>query len=192
MFKRLAAVFGLAVLIVVLTGGAASAHNSFDSSAPADGAALTQSPTELSFKFTKDVELDTLTVWVQGSHGTSTKLTSPQFGPSGTTEAVYDLAPTLKPGKTIVRWKLVGADGHAVAGTITFTITGEAPAATAAAATPAVPESNGEPWVAPSALRWLFRYGSYLAMLVVAGIVLTDEFVWRGADLTCLHQRLNA
>ena len=35
--------------------------------------------------------------------------------------------------------------------------------------------------VAPSALRWLFRYGSYLAMLVVAGIVLTDAFVWRGA-----------
>ncbi len=182
MFKRLAVVFGLAVLIVVFAGGAASAHNSFDSSAPADGASLTQSPAELSLKFTKDVELDTLTVRVQISDGTSTKLTSPRFGPSGTTEALYDLVPALKPGKTIIRWKLVGTDGHAVVGTITFTIAGDAPpTGTSAAATPAVAESSGEPWVAPSALRWLFRYGSYLAMLVVAGIVLTDAFVWRGA-----------
>ena len=185
MFKRLSAVFGLAMLIVVLVGGAASAHNSFDSSAPADGAALTQSPAELSLKFAKDVELDTLTVRVQGSDGASTKLAAPRFGPSGTTEAVYDLVPALRPGKSIVRWKLVGADGHAVVGTITFTVASNVPAAApagaSAAATPTVQDSGGEPWVAPSALRWLFRYGSYLAMLVVAGIVLTDAFVWRGA-----------
>ncbi len=94
---------------------------------------------------------------------------------------MYDLVPPLKPGRTIVRWKLVGADGHAVAGTITFMIAGSAPTDTSAVDVPAVQGSNGEPWVAPWALQWLFRYGSYLAMLVVAGIVLTEAFVWRGA-----------
>ncbi len=73
-----------------------------------------------------------------------------------------------------------------MAGTIIFTISdtvsGAAP--TAESVAPGEPSSGGaadEPWVAPSALRWLFRYGSYLGTLVVAGIVLTDAFVWRGA-----------
>lgn len=125
---------------------------------------------------------------MQESDGASSKLASPRSGSSGTTEAVYDVAP-FNAGKTIIRWKLVGADGHAVTGTVTFTITGggtsaEAPPASSAT-TPPVEGGSGsssdEPWVAPSALRWLFRYGSYLALLVVAGIVLTDAFVWHGA-----------
>jgi copper transport protein len=30
-------------------------------------------------------------------------------------------------------------------------------------------------------LRWLLRYGSYLAVMIVVGVVLTDRFVWNGA-----------
>ncbi len=186
-FKRLVAVLGLAFLIVLVTGGAASAHNSFSSSSPADGATLPEGPTAVSLTFTKAVELDTLTVRVQESDGSSTKLSAPRFGPSGSTEALYDVA-LLTPGKTIIRWKLVGADGHVVAGAITFTVAGAVASAeptpvsaTGSPGDPASGASSGEPWVAPSALRWLLRYGSYLALLVVAGIVLTDAFVWRGA-----------
>ncbi len=40
------------------------------------------------------------------------------------------------------------------------------------------PTGSSEPWTAPEALRWLLRYGSYLALLLVAGIVLTDYLVW--------------
>lgn len=188
MMKRCGSVLALALLFLVLDGGRASAHNSFGSSSPAEGATLPQSPTTLSITFTKAVELETLTVRVQESDGATTKLSAPRFGLGGTTEALYD-APRLKPGKTTVRWKLVGADGHAVTGIVTFTIAvGATPAESiAASVTTSAPAEAGsasaraEPWVAPSGLRWLFRYGSYLALLVVAGIVLTDAFVWRGA-----------
>jgi copper transport protein len=38
-----------------------------------------------------------------------------------------------------------------------------------------------EPWSTPSGVRWLLRFGSYVAIMTIGGVLATTAFVWRGA-----------
>ena len=207
--RRLLVSFGFSGLFLVFGTSAAWAHNSLVASTPSDQSSLSESPAELSLRFAKELALDTLTVRIQAADGSTSKLNDSKFGSEGTTEAVFAL-PAVAAGPSTVRWKIVGADGHPISGTVGFVVTGNAfgagdPATTglpadlgAGEALPvetesiiasepsaaSSPRSNGgssEQFSAPTPVRWLLRYGSYLALLLVAGIVLTDAFVWGGA-----------
>jgi copper transport protein len=188
----LALVASLAV--VALAPGSALAHNSLDGSSPATGAVLDAPPTEIVWTFANDVPLETLTVTLTDQTGVRTELPGSVHGPSGPKEVVTPL-PALSAGEVSVRWRLVGADGHPITDSISFTINAvpAAPATTApaAAGTPAtvtppttIPQetvAGGDAgdgvWSTPSAARWLIRALAYVAIMIAAGTVLTQRLV---------------
>ena len=200
------------VLAAAIVGGLArpaAAHNTFVSSDPPDGAVVAVAPSRLSMRFTATVPLDTASAQVIDGTGARVEIASLSYGSAGDTEIVAAL-PTLAPGDVTVRWRLVGPDGHPLTGRIAFTIAAPASAAippsgpTAPAASP-TPVASPSTWVSPvaaggaadadgfstpGAVRWLLRYGSYLAIMTLVGIVLTDELVWRGSARRPLLRRL--
>lgn len=192
----------IAVIAVVgLFPGTAYAHNNLTSSSPADGAELDSAPSQITWVFDKAVPLDTLTVTLTDATGVRTDLDGSTHGPAGDNEVVTPL-PALQSGLVSLRWRLVGPDGHVVTGRVEFTIADTAPATTIASAGPTtvpLPVDGTPPggevakdteFSTPSAVRWVLRYASYLAILAVAGILLTTAFVWSGAGSHPLLRRL--
>jgi copper transport protein len=121
-----------AFLLVVIAGvGAFSApawaHNSLQSSTPADGAVLTSAPQQLSLVFAKAVPLDTASVDLIDGTGAKVEIGGLSNGPSGETEVIATL-PTMASGAYTFRWRLVGSDGHAITGRVAVSIAA-APAA---------------------------------------------------------------
>ena len=172
------------------------AHNTFESSSPAEGDVLAQPPTQISLVFTKSVPLDSASVQITDSTGVRQDALSLAHGPLGDRELIAQLPATVA-GEVSVRWRLVGADGHPITERITFTVTAAVESTTVepAAPTPTTPVSpaavnDEEPFSTPSVVRWLARYLSYLALLVVVGVALTDALIWHGAGQRPLLARL--
>lgn len=72
----------------------------------------------------------------------------------------------------------------AAPGVVTSTLGQSAvPAPSSAAAVQPVSSIVGlnEPWTTPNTLRWLLRFGSYLAIMAIGGMLATTAFVWSGA-----------
>lgn len=171
------------------------AHNTFESSSPAEGDVLAEPPTQISLVFTKSVPLDSASVQITDSTGVRQDALSLAHGPLGDRELIAVLPATVA-GEVSVRWRLVGADGHPITERITFTVSPATPSLTtvveggvdAAVDPPAV--IDDEPFSTPSAVRWLARYLSYLALLVVVGVAFTDALIWHGAGGRPLLARL--
>ena len=194
---------------VLLFASPASAHNTLLSSNPADGDVLASAPTSVTLVFGKAVPLETLTIEVIDASGVISDLVGSAYGPNGDTEVITPL-PTLTAGDVTLRWRLVGPDGHPITGRVSFSIaaaatsTSVAPVATIApaVAVPADPTTNvtsstdlaapavvepapgadfEEPWSTPDFVRWLLRFGSYVAIMAIGGVVATTAFVWGDA-----------
>lgn len=198
--------------LAALPAQRASAHNTLLSSDPADGATLSTPPTQITWFFDKSVPLETLTVTVIDPTGARSEVSGSVHGASGDTEVVTPLPP-LPAGAVSLRWRLVGADGHPITGRVDVTISAPtpsaAPATTApAAATPTTPvtaapvttapaavapaddsTAGDGSFATPSAIRWILRYASYLAILAIVGIMLVSAFVWDGAGTHPLLRR---
>jgi copper transport protein len=191
--RRLLLALIAAVAVVVMAPGSALAHNSLDGSSPANGAVLDAPPTQIVWTFANDVPLDTLTVTLTDPAGVRTEVPGSAHGPSGPKEVVTPL-PVLSAGDVSVRWRLVGADGHPITDSISFTINVAAPAPTttapAAAGTPAtitppttpeatvaVADASDGVWSTPGAARWFIRALAYVAIMIAAGTVLTQRLV---------------
>jgi len=190
---------------VALPSGTASAHNTLLSSDPADGAALSVAPAQITWVFDRTVPLVTMTVTLTDATGARSELLGSIHGAAGDTQVVTPLPP-LQPGPVSVRWRLVGPDGHPVTGRVEFAISSAAPTtmatdtATATAdVTPttvavavdpsAFDQSDGS-HSTPSSVRWILRYTSYLAIMAIVGILLTTAYVWSGAGDRPLLRRL--
>jgi copper transport protein len=210
-FRRLAllALSACAVLasIVGFPAGTALAHNTLLSSDPTDGAELTVAPAQITWTFGKAVPLETMTVTLIDATGARSELNGSIHGAAGDAEVVTPL-PSVQTGPVSVRWRLVGADGHAITGRVDFTIT--APTATKEAATattvPVVAATTLPPapasvvgslldqgdgsYSTPSVMRWGLRYASYLAIMAIVGILLTSAYVWSGAGDHPLLRRI--
>lgn len=195
---------------VLLFASPASAHNTLITSDPADGAVFDVAPTQLVLVFAKSVPLDTLSIELIVATGVRSDLEGSTYGPNGDTEVVTPL-PTLPAGTVNLRWRLVGPDGHPITGRIAFTITAPpsttaptiappatgtvGPAVVVPSTVPAtlapitVPAPTAadtgvgfeEPWSTPSGIRWLLRFGSYVAIMTIGGVLTTTAFVWRRA-----------
>lgn len=193
----------LVVMLGVLAAApqSALAHNTLESTDPPDGAVLAVAPSQIVFDFSAAVPLDTSTVQVVDPTGTRTEA-SLSHDPAGPDRLVAALGP-LQPGAITVRWRLVGPDGHPLTGRVNFTITPRAAGPTTPAPTSTPPAVAAQPpppspppsapsevtdeggdteFSVPSAQRWLLRYASYLAVMTVIGVVLTDRYVWPGAS----------
>lgn len=182
----------LAVCVAVVLGlraPVAFAHNSLETSDPADGTRVVAAAA-LTLDFAKDVPLGTLTVTLIQPDGSRADLPGSTNGP--TADIVVTPLPALAAGAYTARWRLVGADGHAVTGRIAFTVSGSpepSPATTLQVTTlpvttlPAAATGgagDGDGFDPPAWIGWLFRYGSYAALMVLAGAALTGALVQRG------------
>lgn len=202
-FVTMLATFGI-------SSGAALAHNSLISSDPADGASLAMAPAQIVWMFDKSVPLETLTVTLIDVSGARTEIAGSIHGSSGDTEVVTPL-PALQPGSVSVRWRLVGPDGHPITGRVDFTVGAPAPTPASAVTAPSAPalsptttpattspsvtaedsiEAGEDAYSTPWLLRWVLRYGSYLAIMAVVGILLTSAYVWPGAGTHPLLRRI--
>lgn len=141
MSRRLLILIAALAAAAFLLPGRALAHNSLVSSDPADGSTVPVAPAQLTFAFSADVPLDTMSAEYIDGTGVRNDLSDFTHGPSGPKQVIVALPP-LPAGDVTVRWRLVGPDGHPITGRVSFTITqGTAP--TTAAPTTAVPPVPG-------------------------------------------------
>jgi copper transport protein len=194
----------LAALGLLGASNTAWAHNTYESSDPADGAVLAVAPTSIAITFANPVPLDSASVQVIDPSGVRTDAAGLTHGDSE--RVVVAPLPDLAAGEITVRWRLVSDDGHPLTGRIVFSIAAAVAAVQAAVTVQVtvpvtVPVSSvdapatsvvatadtttgdgtadGSGGV-PGPLRWLLRYASYVAIVAVVGLVLTDRFVWPG------------
>jgi len=131
----LSALLGAVVLVAVLLGtvGPASAHDTAESTSPANGATLAAPPEQVSVTFNHNP-------LALGSEIIVTDATGANWadGPVAIVDNV--VAQKLKSGapagKYTVRWRVASSDGHPIEGSFTFTATAAATGTTAAAAVP--------------------------------------------------------
>ena len=120
MVRRLVVLALIVVGVLFGTASTAAAHNSLESSVPADGTTVTASPGTMQLRFVKDVPLETLTVTLTDPSGVRTKLVGSANGTSA--KDVVTPLPLLADGAYTIRWRLVGDDGHAITGRIEFAV----------------------------------------------------------------------
>ncbi|MFB7844347.1 copper resistance protein CopC [Microbacterium sp. NPDC056052] len=123
-FRRYAAGLALASVVVLTTASPASAHDQLVSSTPGVGEQLAVAPTSISMTFSGDLlALDDTglgaVVLVVDDSDTNWA--------TGRAEVVGNIVTVeLKPGMPVsgyqVRWQVVSADGHPIAGVVPFTV----------------------------------------------------------------------
>ena len=192
----------LAAALGLLGAAPASAHNTLEATDPPSGATLAAAPAQVSFDFKTAVPLDSATVQVIDAAGTRTDATLTH---GATDDVVVAALPPLAAGETTLRWRLVGPDGHPLTGRVALTVSppttttitapvittpgvAAAPPATTTPAPPTSPPAEAgaagadadQALPVPDPWRWVLRYGSYLAVMAIIGIVLADRYIWRG------------
>jgi len=177
----------LTCLTAVLGFGAgiAHAHNSYDSSTPADNDVLEVSPSEWIVNFAKDVPLDSASAEMISADGVRSDLGPALPGPQA--NIIRFALPADLSGATGLRWKLLSNDGHVISGRVSFTVN-----PTAGTTTNSSPDANGpvkiEPVVpswsesspASEPVRWMVRLAIYSGLLLVGGLVLSELVMARG------------
>jgi methionine-rich copper-binding protein CopC len=167
--RRLIAVaVAAAALLLGPTAGAAWAHDSLESSAPADGATIATAPAALTLDFEEAPQALGAQVSVTGPDGASVTDGDPTL--SGAT-VTQQLADDLPAGAYVVDWQVASDDGHPVSGSFGFTVTegGSAAASSAPAATgdgPVTPSDSSS-----SPLPWI----GLGAIVAAAGVVLARQ-----------------
>lgn len=166
-------------LVLALGAGTAAAHNSLETSSPADGAVVNAGIDRWVLTFTKDVPVDTASAEIIGADGVRTKLAQPTNGAS-LREVVFVLPAGLS-GEVTARWKLIGTDGHVVSARVRFTVEAAASAATVPGTSPSAGPVTTEPVAlaaaadeetyTPSAVRWLVRLAGYAGLVMLGGLV---------------------
>ena len=174
------------------------AHNSQESSSPGESATLSESPPLWVVAFAKPVPLDSASGEVINGDGVRTDLGRPRYEKNESTIA-FDLPAGLI-GSITLRWRLVGVDGHIIAGRVRFLVQLRVAVATTPSvpeslipdpvvATPLVqPETFSNPIVVPESLRFGLRLWNYIGTILLGGI-LTGELLLAKGMLTLLLAR---
>lgn len=206
---RFLAGVALTSTLVAVAPGAASAHNELVSTDPADGAVLDTAPASISFTFAAEVPLTSATVTVIDPAGVRTEIPDLTHGAT-TSVLVAPLPSLPGGEVTVRwrlvsddGHPLTGRVAFTIPATTTTesSVPAAATATTAPATASTVPvvgadevdgETGGEADAAvlaalddgsggtPGFVRWFLRYGSYLAIMLVVAVVLTDRWVWPG------------
>ena len=100
----------------LLWSAATLAHTHLVRSTPADGASLVSSPPEAVLVFAQPVIV--ATAKIESSEGTKSALTPPE----GTHAEIHLKLPPLAPGRYRLSWRAASADGHVMAGQISFAV----------------------------------------------------------------------
>jgi len=107
--------------LLVLLNGTVLAHTGLKESVPAEGSVLSVSPEHLLLSFTEEVRLfrlDVLTILESEEEKIDIG-----FVPESATEAEYSFQlPELSTGNYRIDWSVMGADSHAVQGSVSFSV----------------------------------------------------------------------
>ncbi len=107
----------MALLVGVVSSGAASAHAHLHSSMPANHSTVAEAPKQIALEFNEPVQLTAVSV--QKGDGPATKLGPLADAPAKT----FSLSlPTLETGNYIIKWRAVSDDGHVMADKVLFTV----------------------------------------------------------------------
>lgn len=94
------------------------AHTKLESATPADGASLGEVPKALELGFSEDVQLLKLEVATEA--GVAQEI---DFKPNATATKTFSIPlPALAADAYVVRWTVLGADGHRVEGSLGFLV----------------------------------------------------------------------
>lgn len=107
--------------IASLSCPTAFAHAMLDSASPRVGARVAASPGEISLTFSERVEAGLSTISLRGEGGEEVLLSAAATGASGHV-LVAKIGQALEPGRYIVKWTVLSADGHTTAGDYSFTV----------------------------------------------------------------------
>jgi putative copper export protein/methionine-rich copper-binding protein CopC len=182
-FSRL---FGILVLALALLPAQARAHLKLASSSPAQGDTVRQPVSQLTLTFTDEVDESFLTISILDAFGRElgVAMNVHPIGASPSKQYMVMLDTPLAGGAFTVRWKSVGADGHAVTGMFDFLILASSPSPSSAPAPSAgvhPPEHGGHhtqsteipPLFRPeSSWLWMFaRWVNFSALILMVGAV---------------------
>jgi copper transport protein len=141
------------LLLTICTATRASAHASLAASEPRDGAVLTEAPKRVELHFNEKVTAGAVHL-IDGSG----KLRGDAIVDARDETIVVAVPHDLPQGTSIVSYRVISADGHPVAGSVTFSV--GAPTSTKA------PDSADG---GINALIWLTRIGLYLGLFAGIG-----------------------
>ena len=166
----------LAVLVAVLTvaGTAtpASAHATLVSTDPAEGAVLPASPGEVTFTFDEPVQLVPDGLLAFDAAGKRVDLDAKASG----VEVTGTLPDDLGNGTYVITWRVVSADGHPIAGSLTFHVGAPSPKV--------VPPGSvtSDPGALPTVQAIVHGLG-YAGLLLAGGLAIFLSWTVRGVRL---------
>lgn len=109
----------LGLVVLVLGAGPASAHAALVGTDPEDGSSLSAAPTSIAFTFNENIS-SRAEVAVAAPDGTQLKVTAIKGVDNVVTATLADVG---QRGTYSASYRVVSADGHPVAGTITYDVT---------------------------------------------------------------------
>ena len=156
-------------------------HTTLESSSPAAGDTLSMPPTEVTLAFGGMVEVTGAALTLLGSGGHIWTLVPTR--PGADQRIIAGALPSLEPGGYRMEWRVISADGHAVAGDFVFYVAGGEGVVAApppsAAADGEHAAGHGDPSagsVDGSLPLVITRSGADLALLALAGLLLFSSF----------------
>lgn len=173
-------VAGLTLLALLLGAAPASAHATLLTSDPTEGAVLPDVPDVVTFTFDEPVSLPSNGVQVFDAAGEPVEAR----GTSRDEVITTDLPDALDDGSYVVVWRAISADGHPIAGSLTFSIGAPSP----------VVEAPRLPDVDPAGVRTVLSITQalgYVGLLVAVGLALFLIWTVRGVRIAAtVRERL--
>ncbi|RSM50776.1 copper-binding protein [Amycolatopsis balhimycina DSM 5908] len=167
--RPVAAALILALLVLVLVPGTASAHAVLLATTPGNWQVVDASPHEISLRFNEPVDVGLAEIGLLGPRGDAIEGLPRPVHPGGQRELVSVAVPsTLATGTHTVTYRVVSADSHPVRGAFSFSVGQPTPTSDAAAA-PAADGGDGLTTAAYGVVRWTGYAG--LAVLIGAAFL---------------------
>ncbi len=175
MLKRVPAWIGallVAATAVLGLAAPASAHATLVSTDPAEGEVLATAPGEVTFTFDEPVQLVPDGLLAFDAAGDRVDVDAS----ASDTEVTGDLPDDLDEGTYVVTWRVVSADGHPIAGSLTFHVGAPSPKVEAPKLAPT------DPGVVPT-VQAIVQGINYVALLVTGGLAIFLAWTARGLRL---------
>ncbi|UUW89494.1 copper resistance CopC/CopD family protein [Pimelobacter simplex] len=162
----------VAVLTVLGTATSASAHATLVSTDPAEGAVLPEAPSEVTFTFDEPVQLVPDGLLAFDAAGKRVDLDPQASG----VEVRGELPGDLAQGTYVITWRVVSADGHPIAGSLTFHVGAPSPKV--------VPPGSvsTDPGALPT-VQAIVHGIDYVALLLAGGLAIFLSWTVRGVRL---------
>ncbi|MEQ8658833.1 MAG: copper resistance protein CopC [Hyphomicrobiales bacterium] len=115
----------LAAMLLTSVAGPALAHSPVNSSNPADGATVQAVPETLTLMLAEPGRFMKVEVTHTTVDGSSTHMMELEIPSRDITEMMEFPAPDMGAGSYHVEWRVLGEDGHAIDGTVTYNVAPE-------------------------------------------------------------------